>query len=55
MLLSPHKIIKFKRLCGFGVEESAALLKPTTKATTNVVGNKLNGYETKKQTSNDDF
>jgi hypothetical protein len=34
-------MIKFKRLCGFGVKETSALSRPTTKATTNVSGNTM--------------
>ena len=37
VLSSPHEIIKFKRLCGFGVEEILALSRPTTNATNDVV------------------
>ncbi|WP_211208941.1 hypothetical protein, partial [Cytophaga aurantiaca] len=45
-----HEIIKFKRLCGFGVKEILALSRPTTNATTNVVANaKKREREWKKQ------
>ncbi len=36
MLSSPHEIIKFKRVCGFSVEEILALSRPTTNATNTV-------------------